>query len=118
MVIAMKYGLNAPKWWYVNLANMCPSLKKDYDIPGVLPLKDIVFDRPALMQRYKELVRPDEDYDEDRNKGQYLINDHFTMVITSDMSDECCDDAIVQMKLDQIDHIEDFYKIYILPNDE
>ena len=114
----MKYGLNMPKYWYINLSTMAPSLKKDYDIPGVLPLKDIVFDRPALMERYKEIVKPEEDYDEDRNKGRYLINEHFTMVIWTDMSDELCDDSIVQMKLDNIDHIEDWYKIYIMPTDD
>ena len=95
---------------------MVPAMKKDYDIKGTLPLKDMVFDRSkfvADLKGDKTFLRADENVDKDGNKGNYCFKEEYNMILLSNMSDPDCDDEIIQMVLDQIDHIEDFECLYI-----
>ena len=84
----------------VHLDTMVPSMKTDYDIPGILPLKDMVFNRPALFENYRQLLKGNEDVDKFNNKGLYTMDDKFNMIILSNMEDPDCDDEIIQMVLD------------------
>ena len=96
----------------VHLDTMVPQLKTQYD-NAILPLKDMIFDRPKLDQNYKQLLKAGEDFDKYKNKGMYSMDNDFNMAILSNMSDPDYDDEILQMVLDQIDHIDDFEKFYV-----
>ena len=106
----------------MNFETMVPAMKKDYDIPGVLPLKDLIFDREkfmADMQGPKTFLRPEEDVDNDGNKGNFIFThpENYNIVLLTNMEDPDYDDEVIQMVLDQIDHIEQFECIYINPTD-
>ena len=45
LVFNMKRGY----YWPVFMDTMVPFLKRDYDIPSILPLKDMIFDRKKLV---------------------------------------------------------------------
>ena len=78
-------------------------MKNDYDIKGVLPLKDMVFNRAnflADLKGPKTFLRPEEDVDPDGNKGNFIPKDGFNIILLSNMSDSDCDDEIIQMVLD------------------
>ena len=98
---------------------MVPQLKDKFN-SKTLPLNDLIFDRPKYCdddKACKAILKTGEDKDEHNNKGMYFFNPKFNLIILNDMSDEYCDDEIIQMKLDQVAHIEDWKKIYILPTD-
>lgn len=83
----------------INFDTMIPSMKKDYDIAGTLPLKDMIFHRENLLADLngpKSLLRPYEDVDKDGNKGNFLPRvDMFNIICLSNMSDPDCDDEII-----------------------
>ena len=67
------------------------------------------------MEDGKSIVRAQEYTDIHGNKGLYTVNPKFNLILLSNMEDKDMDDSIVQAQMDQIEHIDDFYKIYILP---
>ena len=100
----------------VDCDTMVPSFKEDYDIKDVLPLKGMVFHRAnfiADLKGPKTFLRATENVDKDGNKGNFCLDEKFNIIINCNMADPDCDDEIIQMVLDQIDHIEDFECIYI-----
>ena len=82
----------------------------------ILPLKEYVFDRKkfiADLKGEKKFLREDEDVDKDGHKGHFKMTAEFQLILLSDMSDPDFDDELVQMCLDQIDHIENFHIVFI-----
>jgi hypothetical protein len=99
---------------------MVPALKTDYDIKDTLPLKDMIFHRAnfvADLKGPKTFLRKDEDVDKDKNQGNFVLDENFNLIMLSNMKDEDCDDEIIQMVLDTIDHVEDWECIYIKPEE-
>lgn len=68
------------------------------------------------MQNYKTLLKPGEDFDINRNLNNYHISNEFNLVLLSDMSDPDTDDEILQMLLDEIANIDQFRKVYVIPD--
>ena len=99
--------------WYCD--NMCPTFA-DYDNDN-MPLKDLVFKREALMQDYMKLVKPEENVDLTGQKGFYKMGDTFNMCVMMNMSSPSMDDGILQMLLDSVPNIDEFKKVYILPEE-
>ena len=67
LVSSMKYG----RQLVLNLKTMVPFLKRDYDIKGTLPLKEMIFDRPKLVEGHRQLLKEGEDEDVAHNKGKF-----------------------------------------------
>ena len=109
LVLSMKYG----KQLVINLKSTVPFLKRDYDVKGTLPLKDMVFDRPKLVENHRQLLRDGEDEDRNKNKGRYVMDPEFNIIVLSDISDPLDEDETIRMVLEQLDHHEDFRKVYI-----
>ena len=49
---------------------------------------------------YKGILRPEEDKDDEGNKGMYFMRDTFMVLILANMADPDTDDEIIQMLLD------------------
>ena len=109
----MKYGRNL----VLHLDTMVPRFS-DYDMKDACPLKDHFFHRANLFDHYKEWLRPEEDVDEDGNKGMFHLNPAFNLILLSNSTDPDCDDSIVQMVRDAVPHMEDFHKVYISIEDD
>ena len=101
--------------WVMNVEKFVPDFPK-YD-SKLLPLKDMVFKREALMAGYKKLLAAGEDKDLQNNVGMYEMHPDFNLCVMQDMSDPMMDDEIVQMLLDAIPNIDEFKKVYILPEE-
>ena len=111
LVKLMKMG----KQMFFNCDTMVPTFS-DYD-NDTLPLKSMVFKRTALMADYKKLVKSEEDVDLFGNKGFYEMKPDFNMGVIMNMSKQSMDDGILQMLLDVVPNIEEFKKVYILPEE-
>ena len=75
-----------------------------------------MFKRDQLFENYKKLVKPDEDFDMLNNPGFYeMKKDTFNICVMMNMQKESMDDGILQMLLDVVPNIEEFKKVYVLP---
>ena len=99
----------------IDLDTTVPPLKTQYDIPSVLPLKDLIFDREKLFKDYMSIVRDSENFSIHKEYGGYLVNPKFQLIVLYNMKDTDCDDEIIQMVLDELPNEEKFTKIYINP---
>merc|ERR1711939_632677 len=97
-----------------NVDSMCPTYKSYSS--DQFPM-DIVFDREKFVSdyTYKGILTKEEDVDLFGNKEGYEMHEDWNFLILHNMKDEMCSDAIIQMDLDNIPHIENFMKIYIKP---
>ena len=98
-----------------HMETMVPDIPK-YD-NKILPLKDIIFKREKLLTDYKTLVKDSENFDLGNHKGQYTLHSDFNLGVLMDMSDPDTDDEILQMLLDVIPNIEEFKKVYVVPEE-
>ena len=94
---------------------MVPDFTK-YD-NNILPLTNLVFNREKLMTDYKTLVKQHEDKSVDGTPGCYQMHKDFNLGILMNMADPDTDDEIVQMLLDAVPNIDQFKKVYILPEE-
>ena len=102
----------------INLDTMVPPLKSEYDIPSILPLSNLIFDREKMMSGGKQIVKDDEDHDgRGGSKGTFFINSKFNIIVLMNLQDPDADDEIVQMVLDELPHQDKFVKLYISPTE-
>ena len=98
----------------VDCDTMIIPLKEQYapSLPlGNLFDSDTMFDERNV--QYKDIIKPMEDKDKSGNMGLYAKNPKYGMTILFNMSDQACDDEILQMMLDEVENIDKFKKIYI-----
>ena len=89
----------------VDLNTMVPPIKEDYDIEGILPLKDIILNRKELRNDFINkkakgemnfTLSKTENVDKLKNKGCFhMVDENFNIVFISNMSDPDYDDEIV-----------------------
>ena len=63
------------KQMVINCDTVVPGFKDDYE-SATLPLKDLLFNSEKIYsgtEDYKGILKPEEDKDEDGNKGMYLM---------------------------------------------
>ena len=99
----------------INMDTMIVPLRKEYETP-MTPLKDLLLNPGNFWmphQEYKKILKDDEDKDLNGNVGLYCLNPRFSVSILQDASDIDCDYEITQMLMDEIENIDDFWKIYI-----
>ena len=99
-----------------NFEGMVPEMA-NYDGRD-LPLKDMIFQRENLLQNYKTLLKPGENFDINKIVNNFNIRNDFNIVLLADMSDPDTDDEIIQMLLDEIPNSDTFRKVYILPENK
>ena len=98
----------------LDMDTMIVPLKSDYN--DNLPLKKLLFNSNIMYSKdrtYKQILKEGEDKNINGNKGMYFMHPDFGLTILFNMSSESMDDSMVQMMLDEIDHIDKFKKIYI-----
>ena len=71
-----------------------------------------------MYDNHKQLLKKEEDNDGHGNQGMFIMKSEFNIVILSNMGDKDFDDEILQMQMDCVDHIDDFYKIYVRAPEE
>ena len=100
----------------INCETMIPNFKRDYD-SKLCPLKDLLFDSKKMYDKekknYKDILKTGEDKDENGNPNLYFLKEKFMVVVLANMSDSSSDDEIMQMLLDQLDHVGDWKKFYV-----
>ena len=108
--------MKAGKILVINCDTMVPSFLDDYN-SKLCPLKDLLFDQTKMYDKetkvYKGILRPEEDKDDEGNKGMYFMRDTFMVLILANMADPDTDDEIIQMLLDQVPHADKMQKYFV-----
>ena len=108
--------MKAGKIMVINCDSMVPYFMDDYN-SKLLPLKDLLFDQSKMYDKetkvYKGILRPEEDKDDEGNKGMYFMRDTFMVLILANMADPDTDDEIIQMLLDQVPHHGKMQKYFV-----
>ena len=79
-------------------------------------MNEILFDQDKMFgdnDEYKSILKQGENKDTQGNVNMYFKHKDFGMTLLFNMSDEGCDDEILQMFLDAVPHIAKMKKVYI-----